>query len=82
MSLCINPRCPQPDHPGNGGNHYCQACGSELVLQGRYRVMRLLSDKSGFGKVYEAFERSVPKILKILKDSYSNNEKEVDLFQQ
>ena len=82
MSLCINPRCPQPDHPGNGGNHYCQACGSELVLQGRYRVMRLLSDKSGFGKVYEAFEPSVPKILKILKDSYSNNEKAVDLFQQ
>lgn len=45
-------------------------------------MMRLLSDKSGFGKVYEAFERSVPKILKILKDSYSNNEKAVELFQQ
>ncbi|WP_088892187.1 serine/threonine-protein kinase [Leptolyngbya ohadii] len=82
MSLCINPRCHQPDHPGNGGNQFCQSCGSELVLQGRYRVMRLLSDKSGFGKVYEAFERSNPKILKILKDNYSDNEKAVELFQQ
>lgn len=44
--------------------------------------MRLLSDKSGFGKVYEAFERSVPKILKILKDNYSDNDKAVELFQQ
>ncbi|WP_391540793.1 4-Cys prefix domain-containing protein [Halomicronema hongdechloris] len=34
MSLCINPRCPQPDHPDNGHNRYCQGCGSELVLQG------------------------------------------------
>ncbi|MEO0825074.1 MAG: 4-Cys prefix domain-containing protein [Cyanobacteria bacterium J06642_9] len=55
MSLCLNPRCPQPDHPGNGSAAFCQGCGSELILQGRYRVMRLLSDRSGFGRVYEAY---------------------------
>ncbi|MBD2068156.1 serine/threonine protein kinase [Leptolyngbya sp. FACHB-671] len=82
MSLCINPRCLQPDHPGNDGNQFCQSCGSDLILQGRYRVMRLLSDKSGFGKVYEAFERSTPKILKVLKESHSTNPKAVTLFQQ
>lgn len=82
MSLCINPICLQPDHPGNDSSQFCQACGSELVLQGRYRVMRLLSDKSGFGLVYEAFERSNPKILKVLKESFSNNEKAIELFQQ
>jgi WD40 repeat protein len=44
--------------------------------------MRLLSDKSGFGKVYEAFERSTPKILKVLKETHSTNPKAVTLFQQ
>lgn len=82
MSLCINPRCPQPDHPGNDSSQFCRSCGSELVLLGRYRVMRLLSDKSGFGRVYEAFDRSIPKILKVLKESYSHHAKAVELFRQ
>lgn len=82
MSLCINPHCQQPDHPRNDGSRYCQSCGSDLVLQDRYRVLRLISDKSGFGIVYEAFERSIPKILKVLKDVHSRNEKAVELFQQ
>ncbi|MEB3358809.1 MAG: WD40 repeat domain-containing serine/threonine-protein kinase [Synechococcales bacterium] len=82
MSLCINPRCPQPDHPSNDGSRFCQGCGTGLVLQGRYRVMRLISDKSGFGRVYEAFERSTPKILKVLKESHALNPKAVELFEQ
>ncbi|MBE9179672.1 serine/threonine protein kinase [Oculatella sp. LEGE 06141] len=82
MSLCINPHCLQPDHPGNDGSRFCQSCGSDLVLQGRYRVMRLLSDKSGFGKVYEAFERSTPKLLKVLKEAYHQHAKAIELFQQ
>lgn len=82
MSLCINPYCFEPDHAGNDGSRYCQSCGSDLILQQRYRVLRLISDKSGFGKVYEAYERSTPKILKILKDNFSSNEKAVELFRQ
>jgi WD40 repeat protein len=82
MSLCINPRCPEPDHPGNDTSTFCQSCGSDLVLQNRYRVLRLISDKSGFGKVYEAYERSTPKILKVLKEVHSHNDKAVELFQQ
>jgi WD40 repeat protein len=82
MSLCINPYCLQPDHPGNDNNRFCQSCGSDLVLQNRYRVMRLLSDTSGFGKVYEAYERSTPKILKVLKESHNANLKVVELFQR
>ena len=82
MSLCINPRCLQPDHPENDSSRYCHSCGSELVLQGRYRVMRLLSDKSGFGQVYEAFERSIPKLLKVLKEIHNHNPKAVELFQK
>jgi len=82
MSLCINPNCAQPDHPGNDGSRQCQNCHSDLVLQGHYRVMRLLSNRSGFGRVYEAYERNIPKILKVLKPAHNHNAKAVQLFQQ
>ncbi|PZV15859.1 MAG: hypothetical protein DCF21_11170 [Leptolyngbya sp.] len=82
MSLCINPVCPQSNHPDNGGRDACATCGSALVLQGRYRVMRLISSDSGFGRVYEAYERNIPKILKVLKEGYNANAKVVELFRR
>jgi serine/threonine protein kinase len=44
--------------------------------------MRLLSDKTGFGNVYEAYERDKPKILKVLKADLNRDTKAVELFQQ
>jgi WD40 repeat protein len=82
MSLCINPHCSEPDRSENEVQQFCQSCRSELILQGRYRVMRLISDKSGFGNVYEAFERKLPKLLKVLKEEYGDNPKAVNLFRQ
>lgn len=82
MSLCINPACPHPSHPGNTQSNTCQSCHSQLLLQHRYRVMRLLSDKTGFGTVYEAYERDTPKILKVLKPDRSENSKVLRLFQK
>lgn len=82
MSLCINPRCPQPDHPDNGLSATCRACGSDLLLQGRFRVMRLISSHSGFGDVYEVYERNLPKLLKVLKASHNHNTKVLELFQR
>ncbi|OCR01371.1 hypothetical protein BCD67_23240 [Oscillatoriales cyanobacterium USR001] len=82
MSLCINPTCPKPDHSQNTNNRHCQSCGSDLLLQGRDRVMRLLSDDSGFGKIYTAEERGISKILKVLKERHNNTAKVVELFQQ
>ncbi|WP_016950984.1 serine/threonine-protein kinase [Anabaena sp. PCC 7108] len=82
MSLCINPICPQPNHPDNDENRFCQSCGSQLEVIGRYRVLRLLSDKTGFGKVYEAYQQDTPKILKILKEELANDSKALSLFQQ
>ena len=81
MSLCINPDCPRPDHPGNGEAASCQACGTVLVLQGRYRVMRLLSSQTGFGMVYEAYERDRPKILKVLRREHTQIPKVLAMFQ-
>ncbi|MEH2060810.1 MAG: serine/threonine-protein kinase [Nostoc sp.] len=82
MSLCINPVCPKPNHPNNHQNRFCQSCGSHLELLGRYRVACLLSEKTGFSKVYEAYEQDTPKILKILKEDLSGDTKAVELFQQ
>ncbi|NEU73288.1 serine/threonine protein kinase [Hassallia byssoidea VB512170] len=82
MSFCINPVCPKPNHPDNDENRFCQSCGSQLELLKRYRVLRLLSDKTGFGKVYEAYEQDTPKILKVLKEDLSTDAKAVELFQQ
>jgi serine/threonine protein kinase len=82
MSLCINPVCSQPNHPDNDENRFCQSCGSQLELIGRYRVLRLLSDKTGFGKIYEAYQQDTPKILKVLKEELTNDSKALTLFQQ
>ncbi len=82
MSYCINPRCNKPNDPSNANNPICRNCGSDLFIKGRYQVMRLLSDKSGFGKIYEAYEGAAAKILKVLKEDYSTNPKVVELFQQ
>ncbi len=82
MSYCINPRCPQPNDPANINNRICRNCGSELLLQGRYQVMRLLSDRSGFGKVYEAYIGAIPKILKVLKQKHNDKPRVIELFQQ
>ncbi|MCT7966362.1 serine/threonine protein kinase [Laspinema sp. D1] len=82
MSLCINPHCRQPDRLDNINSRYCQSCGSDLLLNGLYRVKRLLSDRSGFGNIYEVFEQGTPKILKVLKSEWNSNAKAVELFKR
>ncbi|GCA95717.1 serine/threonine-protein kinase [Microcystis aeruginosa] len=81
---CINPDCSQPDHPSNNNSNtrYCQSCRSELLLNGQYRVSRLLSDTTGFGIVYEAFEGFTAKILKVLQEKWNNDPKAVELFKR
>src|SRR4028119_372082 len=85
MSLCINPRCPNPQ---NGDTQlFCQNCSSELLLEGRYRVTCQLGS-GGFGKTYEVSDRAshtvgdrdgTPKVLKVLTN---NDPKYVELFQR
>ncbi len=77
MSFCINPQCPKP----NNSNTYlfCTSCGSELLIDGRYRVLELLG-QGGFGLTYHVLDLdSRPKVLKVLTD---NHPKYVELFQQ
>ena len=82
MSLCINPTCPKSSDPVNANNAICRNCGSELLLQKRYRVISLLSQDSGFSKVYEALDRGIPKILKVLRGDLNVQTKAIELFQK
>lgn len=77
MSHCINPKCPNPQNRDT--QMFCQSCGSELLLEARYRVMRLLG-QGGCGKTFEVSDRDgTPKVLKIL---INNHPKYVELFQR
>ena len=77
MSLCINPEC-QKAHNSNT-MIFCLGCGSELLLDGRYRVVRKLG-QGGFGTTYEILDlNSRPWVLKVLID---NHPKYVELFKQ
>lgn len=78
MSLCINPLCQKPENPDN--SLFCFGCGSELLLEGRYRVTKELGG-GGFGKTYEVKEtrNNTDKVLKVL---INNHPKAVELFQR
>jgi serine/threonine protein kinase len=76
MSLCINPDCKQTNLDDQ---LFCKNCGSEILLLGRYQVVRLLSEKGGFADTYEVMHHGVARVLKVLKDS---NPKAIELFQR
>jgi WD40 repeat protein len=58
MSYCLNPDCPRPgQNPPEA--LVCQACGSSLVLQNRYRPLRPLG-QGGFGRTFLAVDEDKP----------------------
>lgn len=77
MSLCINPDCKKLHKSDT--TIFCQQCGSELLLDGRYRVIQELG-QGGFGTTYEILDfNSHPWVLKVLID---NHPKYIELFKQ
>lgn len=77
MTLCINPRCPNPQNSDNA--QFCQSCQSSLLLKQRYRAMKVLG-RGGFGTTYEASDLGNPnKVIKVL---INNSPKAVELFQR
>ncbi|NJL01336.1 MAG: protein kinase [Spirulinaceae cyanobacterium SM2_1_0] len=82
MSYCINPRCTYPDDPANDQQQICRHCGSALHLLGNYTVVSLLSDSSGFARIYTVTDGEKQEILKCLKAEHNANPKVVDLFRQ
>lgn len=78
MSYCFNPKCPKPDDSININQNICSHCGSQLLLQNRYRGVRLIG-QGAFGKTIEITDNGIPKVLKIL---CNNSPKAIDLFQR
>ena len=77
MTLCINPECKKAHNSDT--MIFCQGCGSELLLDGRYRAVRELG-QGGFGITYEVLDlANRPWVLKVLID---NHPKYVELFKQ
>ncbi|KYC42690.1 hypothetical protein WA1_15215 [Scytonema hofmannii PCC 7110] len=76
MTYCINPRCRNPYNPD--GRLFCFTCGSELLLEGRYRVVEVL-EKRPYTAVYEVLEKGRVKILKVLEQPQN---KLVELFEK
>ena len=77
MSLCINPLCPNPENPED--QLFCCSCESEILIEGRYRVIRRLGE-GGFGRTFEVSDLdSKDKVLKILS---KNDAKYVELFRR
>jgi ABC-type branched-subunit amino acid transport system substrate-binding protein len=70
MAYCINPDCSQRKNPDNCA--VCQACGTALLLQNRYRLIHPLQlETHSYTEVFEIedlLERERPKILKSLKN--------------
>ncbi|MFQ4145736.1 4-Cys prefix domain-containing protein [Chlorogloeopsis sp. ULAP02] len=80
MSYCINPICSKPQNTRK--TLFCEGCGSELLLDGCYRVTHLLSDRArptGFGTIDEVDDGGTLKILKVLHNTHP---KAIELFQQ
>jgi eukaryotic-like serine/threonine-protein kinase len=76
MTLCINPRCQDPKN--SDSVQFCQSCGSELLLELKYRAIRVLGG-GGFGKTYEVSAQGKRKVLKVL---INNSPKAVELFKR
>lgn len=86
MALCINPICPRPENSEDGS--ICEACGSHLLIQNRYRVMKVLHQREDrvttLYDVVDVKDQDNPKVLKVLhtgnQDTISRFDREADLL--
>lgn len=57
LSYCLNPDCPEPQNPSHVKT--CLACGSNLILNNRYRAVKKIG-KGGFGATFLTVDLSLP----------------------
>ncbi|MBE9141023.1 serine/threonine protein kinase [Nodosilinea sp. LEGE 07088] len=67
VSYCINPKCPQRQQPD--GLEQCAACGTDLVVGDRYRLLRPLRELDDWSAadIFEVADRDAFKVMKVLK---------------
>lgn len=68
MSYCINPHCSDRHNPDS--REVCQACGTSLLIQGRYVLLKPLRDLNGYenSEIFLVDDRGSLKILKVLRE--------------
>jgi serine/threonine protein kinase len=76
--LCINPNCPKPQRASN--EQFCEACGSPLLLNGRYRATHLLHQRNIVSAVFEAIDVADGNNSKVLKVIYTDNGEAISRF--
>ena len=57
ISYCFNRDCSQPENAINA--HVCNSCGTNLLLQNRYRAIQLIG-QGGFGRTFKGIDESQP----------------------
>ncbi|MGK7873624.1 MAG: VIT domain-containing protein [Xenococcaceae cyanobacterium] len=81
---CLNPDCQKPENPRD--TLVCESCGSNLLLQERYRAIEPLG-QGGFGRTFKAVDESQPSqpycaIKQFFPQQVNNAEKAAELFRQ
>jgi serine/threonine protein kinase len=84
VSYCINPKCQQRYNPDSA--EVCQACGTPLLIQKRYRLVKPLReiDLDSDTEIFAVDDSGTTKVLKVLKNSQfiSMLAREVQALQQ
>lgn len=67
MIYCINPKCPQRQQSDE--LTHCAACGTELVVGDRYRLLRPLRELDDWSAadIFEVTDGSTRQVMKVLK---------------
>ncbi len=76
MSYCLNPDCKHPKNPDS--SQVCQACGSMLLLQGRYRAQKELGT-GGMSRTFLGVDEMSKNTLCIIKQFSSHGHKTLTL---
>ncbi|MDZ8105932.1 MAG: CHASE2 domain-containing protein [Nostoc sp. DedQUE12a] len=79
MSYCINPWCFHRINPDD--REFCQNCGSSLIINERYRVIKPLRelDRNHHTEIFEIDNLGTIKVLKVLT---SSRRRLIELFEQ
>lgn len=79
MIYCINPDCKHRQNPDE--LEYCQSCGTPLLINGRYRLLKPLRplDSRSYTDIFEIDDWGTRRVMKVLKD---NSSQLVELFER